>query len=91
MEDTHKLLYLDPFWTIQNNFTYDPVTNQTLLSVCNPSYLEQGATLDDDGPYPTVGLIGPSAVPEPGSLALVGFGVVAVWLSRARSAQALRG
>jgi hypothetical protein len=68
VQGTHKLLYLGPFWSIQADFVYIPTTKQTLLSVYNPSYLEGGATSQDDGPYPTFGLIGP--VPGRAVLAL---------------------
>ena len=76
VQGTHKLLYLDPFWTIQSDFVYLPSSNQTLLSVYNPSYLEGGATALDDGPYSTFGLVG--STPEPDSMGLCATAIVAL-------------
>ncbi len=79
VQGTHKLLYLDPFWSIQSDFVYDPSMNETLLSVYNPSYLERGATSQDDGPYPAFGLVGP--VPEPSDFGVTAAGLLAILLA----------
>ena len=72
---THLLYSLDPLWTITNDFVYDPATNRTLFSIVNTNY--PGADSDDPGPYPVILLTG-AAVPEPGSIGLLGVGALAV-------------
>jgi hypothetical protein len=78
VQGTHKLLFLSPLWTITHDFTYDPLTEQTLLSVFNPSYPGSDAGFPNDGPYPTFGLVGPEAVPEPAAFFITSIGLALV-------------
>jgi hypothetical protein len=85
VQGSHVLLYVDPFWSIRNDFVYDPTTDQTLLSVYNPSYLQGGATSQDDGPYPTFFLVGP--VPEPSTFALTALVFVPIVFANVRNSK----
>lgn len=86
----HYLANLDPAWSIDQSFVFDPVANVTRFHATNPSY--EGVDSDHPSPGLDVFFFGAAAaVPEPGTWAtlILGFGLVGGSIRRSRGANAL--